>query len=78
MVKLWNVYSRSRERNDKMNLNNIEMSIKFECPNCKKTKLIPQKDFKNMTDKDFKSGKFFYCPKCKIIKMNPVSVEVDY
>ena len=54
------------------------MSIKFECPNCKKTKLIPQKDFKNMTDKDFKSGKFFYCPKCKIIKMNPVSVEVDY
>lgn len=53
------------------------MSLKVECPKCKNTKLIPRETFQKMTEEEFNKGKIFLCKKCKI-KMNPVSVEVDY
>lgn len=53
------------------------MSLKLECPKCKNYKLIPKETFDKMTEKEFKEGKVFLCKECNI-RMNPVSVEVDY
>lgn len=58
-------------------LPNFKMSIKAECPKCKKTKLIPRETFQKMSEEEFQKGEIFLCEKCNI-KMNPVSVEVDY
>lgn len=58
-------------------LPNFSMNLKVECPNCKKHKLIPRETFQNMTEEEYQKGEIFLCSKCNI-KMNPVSVEVDY
>lgn len=55
----------------------ISMSIKFVCPKCKKTKLIPQSTFQSMDNETFKNNSIFLCDKCKL-RMTPTSVEVDY
>ena len=56
---------------------NFSMSIKFVCPKCESTKLIPQSAFQKMNNDTFKNNPIFLCDKCKI-KMNPTTVEVDY
>lgn len=53
------------------------MSIKFLCPICGNTKLIPQSTFQKMNNETFKNNPIFLCDKCKI-KMTPITVEVDY
>lgn len=53
------------------------MSLNVECPKCKKYKLIPRKTFQKMNEEEYQKGEIFLCEKCNI-KMNPVSVEVDY
>ena len=63
--------------NKKQNLN-FSMGIKFLCPKCGNTKLIPQSTFqKIMNNETFKNNPIFLCDKCKI-KMKPITVEVDY
>lgn len=57
--------------------NTIFMSIKFQCPRCKKEKLVPQKVFQQMTNDTFKNTNLFTCDNCNI-RMNPITVEVDY
>lgn len=56
---------------------NIKMGMKFECPICKNTKIIPRESFNKMTEEEFQEGKIFTCNKCKI-KMNPKTIEVDF
>lgn len=53
------------------------MGMKFECPICKNTKIIPRESFNKMTEEEFQEGKIFTCNKCKI-KMNPKTIEVDF
>ncbi len=53
------------------------MGIKFLCPKCGNTKLIPQSTFQKMNNETFKNNPIFLCDKCKI-KMKPITVEVDY
>lgn len=65
-----------RKINKKQNLN-FSMSIKFLCPKCGNTKLIPQSTFQKINNETFKNNPIFLCDKCKI-KMKPITVEVDY
>lgn len=53
------------------------MSLKVECHKCKNYKLIPREIFQKMTEEEYQKGEIFLCEKCNI-KMNPVSIEVDY
>ena len=53
------------------------MSLKVECHKCKNYKLIPREIFQKMTEEEYQKGEIFLCERCNI-KMNPVSIEVDY
>lgn len=55
----------------------FNMSLKVECHKCKNYKLIPREIFQKMTEEEYQKGEIFLCEKCNI-KMNPVSIEVDY
>lgn len=55
----------------------LDMSIRFKCSICGYEKLIPQKEFKKMTQETFKNNKLFLCDNCNV-RMNSISVEVDY
>lgn len=66
----------SKDNKDNSTLE-FSMSLKLECPKCKNNKLIPRKIFQNMTNEQFKKGEIFLCDKCNI-RMNPISIEVDY
>lgn len=65
---------RKFQRNKQMN---VQMSIKFQCPNCEYEKLIPKETIQNLNPKTFKDNEIFKCPKCNI-RMNPITIEVDY
>jgi hypothetical protein len=56
---------------------NLDMSIKFKCPICGFERLVPQMEFKKMTQETFKNNKLFLCDNFNI-RMNPITVEVDY
>lgn len=56
---------------------NIKMSIKFQCPKCGYEKLISQSTIQSLDKGTFKDNSIFKCSHCNI-KMNPVTVEVDY
>lgn len=56
---------------------NISLSIKFVCPRCGFSRLVPQNEFKKMTEETFQNNKLFICDNCKI-RMNPTSVEADF
>ena len=53
------------------------MAIKFKCDTCGFERLVYRAEFKKMTQETFKNNQLFMCENCKI-RMNPVSVEVDY
>lgn len=55
----------------------LKMAIKFKCNKCGFERLVPKSEFQKMTDKTFKNNKLFICDKCNI-RMNPITVEVDY
>jgi transcription elongation factor Elf1 len=65
-----------RSKNKKNKLD-ITMAIKFKCNKCGFERLVYREEFKKMTQKTFKNNKLFICDNCKI-RMNPISVEVDY
>lgn len=56
---------------------NLKMAIKFKCTKCGFERLVPRSEFQKMTDETFKNNKLFICNKCNI-RMNPITVEVDY
>lgn len=56
---------------------NISLSIKFVCPLCGFSRLVPQSEFKKMTDETFQNNKLFICDNC-MVRMNPTSVEADF
>lgn len=56
---------------------NILLSIKFVCPHCGFSRLVPQSEFKKMTDESFHNNKLFICDKCNI-RMYPTSVVADF
>ena len=56
---------------------NLVMAIKFKCSMCGLERLISQSEFKKMNEETFKNNKLFFCDKCNI-RMNPITVEVDY
>lgn len=53
------------------------MSIKFQCPKCNSTKLISRETIQRLDSNNFKDNEIFKCKKCNI-RMNPITVEVDY
>lgn len=55
----------------------IYLSIKFVCDNCGFQRLVPQAEFKKMTEETFKNNKLFICENCNI-RMRPASVEADF
>ncbi len=55
----------------------IKMSIKFKCEHCGYEKLIPREAFQKMTNETFKDNPIFLCKNCNI-RMNPITIEVDY
>ena len=55
----------------------FNMSLKVECHKCKNYKLIPREILQKMTEEEYQKGEIFLCERCNI-KMNPVSIEVDY
>lgn len=56
---------------------NISLSIRFVCPICGFKRLVPQSEFKKMTNETFKNNKLFICDNCNI-RMNPTTVEADF
>lgn len=56
---------------------NLVMAIKFKCPKCGFERLVPQSEFKKMNNESSKNNKLFICDICDI-RMNPITVEVDY
>ena len=67
----------SMTRKLKRNKEDIIMAIKFNCDTCGFERLVYRVEFKKMTQETFKNNQLFMCENCKI-RMNPVSVEVDY
>ncbi|MEG2832532.1 MAG: hypothetical protein RR923_07185 [Bacilli bacterium] len=55
----------------------IKMSIKFKCPTCGDEKLISQNTIQKLDPNTFRDNEIFKCKKCSI-RMNPMTVEVDY
>lgn len=55
----------------------ISLSIKFVCDNCGFKRIIPQSEFKKMTEETLQNNKLFICDHCKI-RMRPATVEVDF
>lgn len=51
--------------------------MKFECPKCKKTKIIPKKVMDNIKQEEFNDNKIFICDKCDE-KMYPTEVIADF
>ena len=47
------------------------------CPKCGFERLVPQSELKKMNEETFKNNKLFICDICNI-RMNPITVEVDY
>lgn len=56
---------------------NIQMSIKFQCPICGFERLISQNTIQKLDEDSFNNNQLFKCPKC-LIRMYPITVEVDY
>ena len=56
---------------------NVSLSIKFVCPHCGFSRIVPQSEFKKMTEDTFQNSKLFICDNCKI-RMSPTSVEADF
>lgn len=67
----------SMTRKLKRNKEDIIMAIKFKCDICGFERLVYRAELKKMTQETFKNNQLFMCENCKI-RMNPVSVEVDY
>ena len=55
----------------------IKLSVKFICPHCGFKRLVPQSEFKKMTNETFKNNKLFICDKCNI-RMTPTTIEADF
>lgn len=55
----------------------IQLSMKFECPNCKKAKIISKKQMDSIKREKFNDNKIFVCDKCDE-KMYPTEVIADY
>ena len=55
----------------------VSLGIKFVCDTCDFSRIIPQQEFKKMTNETFKNNKLFICDKCKI-RMRPATVEADF
>ncbi len=55
----------------------ISLSIKFVCDTCGFERIVPQSEFKKMTEETFKDNKLFICDDCKI-RMRPATVEADF
>lgn len=68
-------FTRKYKKN-KQNIN-LVMAIKFKCSMCGFERLVPQSEFKKMNEEPFKNNKLFICDKCNI-RMNPITIEVDY
>ena len=68
-------FTRKYKKN-KQNIN-LVMAIKFKCSMCGFERLVSQSEFKKMNEETFKNNKLFFCDKCNI-RMNPITVEVDY
>lgn len=51
--------------------------MKFKCPICGFTRLVPKSEFDKMTQKTFTNNKLFFCDNCNI-RMNPISIEADF
>lgn len=67
----------SMTRKLKRSKEDIIMAIKFKCDTCGFERLVYRAEFKKMTQETFKNNQLFMCENCKI-RMNPISVEVDY
>lgn len=66
--------ARKIQKNKKLD---IKMSIKFQCPKCNSTKLISRETIQHLDPNNFKDNEIFKCKICNI-RMNPITVEVDY
>lgn len=66
--------SKRIQKNKKIN---ISLSIKFVCDTCGFSRLVPQHEFKKMTNETFQNNKLFICDNCKI-RMRPATVEADF
>ena len=55
----------------------LKLSMRFVCPNCHSTKVIPRETFNKMTNDTFKNNPIFMCNKCNI-RMNPTEVIADF
>lgn len=55
----------------------IYLSIKFICDNCGFSRIVPQSEFRKMTNETFQNNKLFICDKCQI-RMRPATVEADF
>lgn len=55
----------------------FKMAMKFKCDICGFEREVPREEFKKMNQETFKNNKLFFCDNCNI-RMNPISIEVDY
>lgn len=53
------------------------MSIKFKCSSCGYEKLISRETIQSLDKNTFKDNIIFKCDNCNI-RMNPITIEVDY
>lgn len=55
----------------------IRMNIKFKCSKCGNEKLISRETIQSLDSDTFKDNIIFKCQNCNI-RMDPVTIEVDY
>ena len=56
---------------------NISLSMKFVCDKCGFERLVPENEFKKMTQETFKNNKLFICDNCNT-RMTPKTIEADF
>ena len=56
---------------------NISLSMKYVCDKCGFERLVPESEFKKMTQETFKNNKLFICDNCNT-RMTPKTIEADF
>ena len=51
--------------------------MKFVCDKCGFERLVPENEFKKMTQETFKNNKLFICDNCNT-RMTPKTIEADF
>ena len=58
-------------------ITNIQLSMKYVCPNCNNYKILTREQITSIKQEEFRNNKIFLCSKCNI-PMEPTEVIADF